>query len=163
MKTSFISKRNLGFFLCGMLWGLVLAYVAGGILLKKYLVLEYNSTLPVKEAADKIARNAVATGRWQANVSTCSMPQPSDHTNIRVITLCNAKIAKSIVDNYSSRKLASIIPCQIAVYKKNDGSTAISRLNFALIGSLCGGEAAKNSATAQNEQKNIMKDVLNEY
>ncbi|HPN84711.1 MAG TPA: hypothetical protein PK821_05170 [Victivallales bacterium] len=160
MKIPSVSGKNLSFFVCGLLWGVVLAYIIGGIFLKKFIILEYKSNFTVNDTADKIAKNAVYTGRWLAKVSPCALPQPSDNTDVRIVTLCNAEIAKSIVDDHGSRRLSSIIPCQIAIYRKPDGSTALSRLNFALIGSLCGGNSAAMSSLAVKEQEEILRDVL---
>ncbi len=152
--------RNAGIFLCGMLWGVAITYLVGGLVVKRCILIEYKSKLGVKETAEKIAKNATATGTWLARLSPCSIPQPSDRTPINVITLCNAKIAKTIVDDGKSRKLASVIPCQFAVYQKSDGSVVISRLNFSLIGYMLGGTAAEMAARATQEQMKIMDDVI---
>jgi uncharacterized protein (DUF302 family) len=152
--------RFVGIFLCGMLWGVAICYLIGGLFVKRHIVQEYKSKLGVKETAEKIAKNAAATGTWQARVSACSLPQPSDSTPMNVITLCNPKIAKAIVDDQKSRRLASVIPCQFAVYQKSDGSVVISRLNFSLIGYMLGGTAAEMAARATQEQMKIMDDVI---
>jgi len=138
----------------------VITYLVGGLVVKRYILIEYKSRLGVNETAERIAKNAAATGTWLARVSACSIPQPSDRTPINVITLCNAKIAKTIVDDHKSRRLASVIPCQFAVYQKPDGSVVISRLNFSLVGYMLGGTAAEMAALATQEQMKIMDDLI---
>lgn len=152
--------RTIGVFVVGMLWGIVLCYFALGMIAKKYIIIEYKTNMGVEEFSRELMIRTFKTGSWTANVSACAVPQPSDGSKINVITLCNAKIAKSIVDNYGSRKLASIIPCQFAVYQNADGTTKVSRLNFRLIGWLLGGNSAFASENAVSEQEMIFRGLI---
>ncbi|HOK04245.1 MAG TPA: DUF302 domain-containing protein [Victivallales bacterium] len=156
-----LNIRVLGIFIAGILWGVVFSYFLLGILIKKTIILEYETKFDnVNEATEEIVKKCALTREWIPKVSACSLPQPSDNSKISVITLCNAKIAKSIVDDYSSRKLASIIPCQFAVYTNKDGKIIISRLNFRLVGWLLGGNSTQMAEKAVREQKEILRDIL---
>jgi uncharacterized protein (DUF302 family) len=162
MKLKFFEKKSsLAFFLCGLLWGIVITFVAMSLILKKFLILEYKSGFSVEETAEMLSQRAKDSGRWIAKRgSACSLPRPADGTKIETIFFCNAKIAKGIVDNPDSRIVTSVIPCQFSIYKKADGSVALSRLNITLIGMLSGRNAAELLTQAKKEQSEMFVGIL---
>ncbi len=134
-------RKYAGAFLAGVLWGVLIAFIAGVLYLRHSLILEYKSSLDYPTTVKALAGKAAATQGWLVRTSPCSIPQPDDKSRITQLSLCNAKFGKEILNDQNSRKTAAILPCTFAVYEKADGGTYISRLNVSLVGTILGGKA----------------------
>jgi uncharacterized protein (DUF302 family) len=160
MKKLLTKKSSLAFFLCGFLWGIAATYVGIGLFLRNFLILEYPARFSVKETSETLAKQAVNSKGWTVKRASCALPKPSDNSTIESIALCNAKIAKAIVDDPESRPVTSIIPCQFSVYQNQDGKVMIARLNVGLLSILTGhSSAGKNLMNAMKEQKIILNEI----
>jgi len=54
---------------------------------------------------------------------------------IKVIELCNPKLASQILKGSDTRLYSSMLPCRISVYQKEDGKTYLSMINSAALAS----------------------------
>lgn len=137
-------------------------FTAGAVfyILKTALIEEKECVLPYEQAVKSFPRRAAALG-WSVRTVPCGLPVPVPGQRIMVFEICSREYANRILNNASSRKSASILPCKIAVYEK-DGKVWISRLNGKAAAFLLGGEF-KNTFLRHvlPEQEMMLFDLLN--
>jgi uncharacterized protein (DUF302 family) len=56
-----------------------------------------------------------------------------DVLEVRVFDICKPAYASRILDKDAERIVSPLMPCRVAVYKKSDGKTYISRMNSGLM------------------------------
>jgi len=73
---------------------------------------------------------------------------------VKVIELCNPKLASQILQNSDTRIYSGMLPCKISVYEKDNGRTHLSVLNSGAFASQIGGvvENVMNEAFLQVEK-----------
>ncbi len=129
-------------FLCGMLWGAVLAFVAGVLFLRYSLIQE----IPVKgdftEVVGIIPPAAEQMG-WMVSYNQCGLPRQIDGQPLEVYRFCKQDYAMELLAQDEERKIACLLPCAVSIYKKSDGITYISRLNMPLMTQLLGGSSVR--------------------
>jgi uncharacterized protein (DUF302 family) len=72
----------------------------------------------------------------------------------QVLELCRPELANEILKRGAERVVSALMPCRIAVYRKPDGRTYVSRLNSGLMSKLLGGvvHQVMSDAAKQSEQ-----------
>ncbi|KOO57630.1 hypothetical protein WH43_13735 [Rheinheimera sp. KL1] len=80
---------------------------------------------------------------------------------VRILELCNAKHAATILNDEESRYAAVFMPCSIAVYTKADGRTYVSNIHAAQMGKVMGGVVGDVMNTVDIEQQTILKFLDN--
>lgn len=133
-------RKNLGIFAVGLLWGIALTFLFGVIFMRVSLIDERESELSFDELNAKLPVEVQKLKGWTVQPVACGLPTPSDKTKIAVFKLCNRDYAQKMLDDPSSRKISSVIPCTFAIYEKPDGKAYIARMNVSLLGRLLGGE-----------------------
>lgn len=76
---------------------------------------------------------------------------------VRILELCNAKHAATILNDEDSRYAAVFMPCSIAVYTKADGKTYVSSINAGQMGNLMGGVVDEVMTQVDSEQHRILR------
>lgn len=79
---------------------------------------------------------------------------------VKVFSICKPDIAVRILENDNDRHISAMMPCRIAIYKKADGKTYISRMNARLFAKLLGGKANAVMGDAGDGSENILKAVI---
>ncbi|MBN1253469.1 MAG: DUF302 domain-containing protein [Bacteroidales bacterium] len=76
-----------------------------------------------------------------------------DIKSVKVYELCHPTHANKILQADDERSVASLMPCRVAIYEKNDGNTYISRMNSGLMAKTMGKliNDVMNDASAENE------------
>lgn len=72
----------------------------------------------------------------------------------QVLELCRPELANEILKRGAERIVSALMPCRLAVYRKPDGRTYISRLNSRLLSKLLGGvvHQVMSDAARQSEE-----------
>lgn len=132
------SRGSLLWFLCGVLWGAVLMFIAGVIYLRHNLIRE----IPIREDFSHVISALEPAARkldWQVSANPCGIPRLINGQPIEIFRLCKREYAVSLLMEESDRKIACLLPCAVSVYQKADGVTYLSRLNMPLVTQLLGG------------------------
>lgn len=132
--------------LSGILIGIILALLAGMLILPKLMVAEMQSPLGYEETIAHIHNNVTNAG-WKVS-ALMRLDQSLAKEGISVLPAASFKIcqpdhAAKVLNDDDARFLAVMMPCSIAVYEKTDGRTYISTMNAGLMGRLFGGTAAE--------------------
>ena len=63
-----------------------------------------------------------------------------DIGRMKIVKLCNADYAESLLSRDDSKYVGAMMPCSIAVYEKADGKTYVSSMNMKLMSHMFGGD-----------------------
>ena len=127
---------------CGILLGGAFMFTAGIIFLRNAILPEYECNYSFEEMVELFPRNIARDPAWICRKVQCGMPRMKEGERIVVYELCSSKYASELLKNPDSRKTASMIPCQIAIYEK-EGKVYLARLNLPLLTRLIGGNTAE--------------------
>ena len=154
-------RKFLGGFAMGILWGIVITFIAGVVYLRHSMVLEYECKGNVEASVAKIKENASRMPAWTVQQSGCAVPIAPDGSKMDALRICNANYAKMLVSDPADRKVSAVIPCAVSIYEKPDGKTYLARLNMPLLARLLGGMPAQLFPdTIAPEQRYMMAGVL---
>lgn len=72
---------------------------------------------------------------------------------VKVMEICNPDLAYRLLSEDDQRIYSNMMPCRIAVYEKEDGTTYVSRINAAMLAAQIGGalEEVMHAAFTQAE------------
>ena len=161
MKFNMPDRKFIGGFVVGILWGAVIAFIAGTVYLRHSLLLEYECKADVDTSVTKILENATRLPAWKVQQVPCAVPKATDGSKIANLRLCNQEYAKQLVDSPSDRRISAAIPCGVSIYEKPDGKTYLARMNMPLLGRILGGAPAQLFPdTIAPEQKYLLAGVL---
>jgi hypothetical protein len=137
----FLGKGFLGVFLAGMLWGIVLTFIAGIIILRHFLFIESEASGSFEDTVKNISASAAKLPGWNLRSASCATPRPQDGSPFAMMSMCGMDFVGQMVDDPESRKYAVLNPCGIVVYGGKDGKVRVARLNTRLLGHILGGKA----------------------
>ena len=126
------------------------------------LFLEYRSLYKFDETVEKLTEKILSSG-WK-NPATHDLQATLAKSEIevlpvKVIELCNPKIAANILTDSDTRLYSSMLPCRISVYEKADGNTYLSLMNAVEIANQIGGSAADTMILAFDESIKFIQEV----
>ena len=105
------------------------------------------------EQTVEILSEAIVNGGWKISVThdlqATLIKSGIEVLPVKVIELCNPKLASQILKDSNTRIYSSMLPCRISVYQKEDGKTYISMINSGLLAAQIGGNV-----------ETIMKEAL---
>jgi len=123
----------------------------------KKMFIEYSSIYDFEQTIEKLSTE-ILNGGWKISV-THDMQGTLNKSGIevlpvKVIELCNPKLASQILKGSDTRIYSTMLPCRISVYQKDDGKTYISMINSPAMASQIGGivEKVMNDAFLQAEK-----------
>lgn len=131
--------KIIGGFLLGAGLALFVAWKSiGGMMFSEQV-----SPFSVEETTARIQQNIQAAGNgWSiSGLRNPAKPVEAEGRNVLPVLLieaCSTKYSGPILKEDSVRFLSLLMPCKIAVYKKNDGKVYIGILNAGMIGRLFG-------------------------
>lgn len=121
--------------------------------LQENLFLVYETDCSYEETLNRFEKNATFLPGWSVNREYCQLPG-----DVTVFKMCHKEYAKKILNTDERRKLASIMPCSMAIYATDDGKTRLVRINPALLEEIADRE---NPAVFENrvlpEQEILLK------
>ena len=79
---------------------------------------------------------------------------------VKVIELCNPKLASQILKNGDTRIYSSLLPCKISVYEKEDEKTYLSILNSGALASQIGGVVETVMTEAFSQVEKFIQQVI---
>lgn len=79
---------------------------------------------------------------------------------VKVVELCNPRHAYNILSADALRIYANMMPCRIAVYEKEDGSTYVSQMNTNQLSEQIGGVVEQTMSAAFGEAGQFIKDAI---
>jgi len=131
--------KVVGGFLVGVAAVALLVYNFMGSLMFREVV----SPFGVEETVARIQQNIQNTGNGWAlsglrNPGKAVEADGGNTLPVLMIEACSTKYSGPILKDDSVRFLSNLMPCKIAVYKKNDGKTYIGMMNAGLVGKLFG-------------------------
>lgn len=131
--------KLLGGFVAGVLAVAVLAYVFMGSLMFR----EIESPFGVEETVARIQQNIQNVGNGWAlsglrNPGKAVESSGGNVLPVMMVEACSTKYSAPILKDDSVRFLSILMPCKVAVYKKNDGKTYIGMMNAGLMGKMFG-------------------------
>lgn len=127
------------------------AMLAGFALLRRFLpqwmLPECRSPHALEETVTRLADTAKAAG-WVVQ-SIIELEKSIEKNGggvvrpVRLVNLCQAKHAATIMRDDTARRASVLMPCTISVYEKSDGSIWIGAMNPGLIAPFFGGVLAE--------------------
>lgn len=146
--------KIIGSFIAGVIVVGVLAYSYAGSL----MFWEVESPFGVEETVARVQQNIQKVGNGWAlsglrNPGKAVEADGGNTLPVMMIEACSTKYSGPILKDDNVRFLSILMPCKIAVYKKNDGKTYIAGMNAGLLGHMFGpmvgevmGHVAKDQA-----------------
>lgn len=153
-------KNIIGGFVLGAVFlGVVAWNMAGGL-----MFVERASPFGMDETIARIQHNILnsGTGWTLSGLRNPGRAVQMDGGNVLPVVMveaCSTRYSGPILKDDSIRFLSILMPCKIAVYKKNDGKVYIGNMNAGLMGKMFGplvGEIM--GKVAQDQEKFIVMD-----
>ena len=108
----------------------------------KNLFIESLSRYDFDQTMEKLSE-IILNGGWNISV-TLDLQASLNKSDIavlpvKVMEVCNPKLASQILQDSDTRVYSSMLPCKISVYEKDNGKTYLSILNSGALASQIGG------------------------
>lgn len=112
----------------------------------KNLFIESLSLDNFDQTVEKLSQT-ILSGGWNISVTLDLQGSLSksgiEVLPVKIIELCNPKLASQILLNSDTRIYSGLLPCKISIYRKDDGKTYFSILNTGILASQIGGIVEK--------------------
>jgi uncharacterized protein (DUF302 family) len=152
--------KSIGGFIAGAVVSVLVLWGGAG----KMMFTEYESPFTVEETTARIQQNIQEAGNgWSlSGLRNPIKPLQAEGMNalpVLLIEACSTKYSGPILKDDDVRFLSLLMPCKIAVYKKNDGKVYIGILNAGMIASLFGSKVGDIMAhVVKDQQKFLIMD-----
>ncbi len=155
-------RREIIFFVVGILWGVGLILLGIVLLLRSNLIPEKECALSYEEAVRLFPQKVASVEGWTVRTVPCGLPASEPGNRITVFEICSRKHAGRILGDPASRKTAAVLPCKMAIYER-DGKVYLARLNGILFMRLLGGLPAEVfTDEIVPEQQKMLQGLLKE-
>lgn len=149
--------------LVGLVLGVALTGVAVWQAMPGMMIVEHRSKYGLDETVTRL-KEAIRDAGWVSpavrNMNASMAKQGVTHDKqVRIVELCQAHHAKSVLS--TDPHVATLMPCAIAVYEREDGAVYVSGMNMGLMGKMFGGNigVVMGGAVADDERK-ILSSVI---
>ncbi len=110
---------------------------------KRAMFFEHTSSLGFDETVEAVTESAERQG-WHVLgvIDLQRIYQEAGHpdmTKVRTVQLCQPEGAVRILGEDGNKRLAALLPIQLAVYETHSGDVRVSGLNLGLMGRMFGG------------------------
>ncbi|MDD4968053.1 MAG: DUF302 domain-containing protein [Paludibacter sp.] len=127
------------------------------------LFIESQSRYNFDQTMEKLS-GIILNGGWNISV-TLDLQASLNKSSItvlpvKVIELCNPKLASQILTNSDTRIYSSMLPCKISVYEKDNGKTYLSILNSGALASQIGGVVETVMIEAFSQVEKFIHQVI---
>lgn len=127
------------------------------------LFIESQSKYNFDQTMEKISET-ILSGGWNISVTLDLQASLSksgiDVLPVKVIELCNPKLASQILLNSDTRIYSSMLPCKISIYDKENGKTYISILNTGSFASQIGGKVEAVMTESFSQVERFIQQVI---
>lgn len=127
------------------------------------VILERESKLSFTETVERIQNEALAIG-WKVTIvhdlQATMKKNGADVLPVKVIELCQPKLALKILQDDAARSASAMMPCRVSVYEKADGKTYISVMNSEDLSQSLSGTMATVMTAATKEIETLIKPLL---
>ncbi len=152
--------------IAGVAGFIVGAIVMGGIIFKSapsMMIIEDESPYGFEETTERF-KGEVESAGWSV-VGYQDMQQVleghgHDVLDIKIYELCSAKYSALILAEDDERIVSPLMPCRVAIYKKSNGLTYVTRLNSLLMARPFGGLINEVMQKAGNEVEDVIAGTL---
>ena len=150
--------KVVGGFVAGVIVVALMIYSFMG----SFIFREVASPFGVEETVARIQQNIQNTGNGWAlsglrNPGKAVEADGGNTLPVLLIEACSTKYSGPILKDDSVRFLSNLMPCKIAVYKKNDGKTYIGMMNAGLVGKLFGPMVGETMAHVAVDQAKFIQ------
>ena len=123
---------------------------------------EDRSRYPLAETVERFTEEAAKAG-WRI-IHTHDLQQTMSKNGflvkpIEVLELCNPRFAHKLLSDDGLKIYASMMPCRIAVYEKEDGCVYLSRMNNGAFAGLIGGTVEEVMTEAYRQVETFVAAV----
>ena len=148
----------------GFVVGILLTMVVMFVMMPKMMMMEDESKYGFDETVTKFEQSVKDQG-WKIpathNLQKTMKKFGHDVDEVVVYELCHPDHANKILQANDERIVSSLMPCRVAIYKKKDGKTYVSRMNSGLVAKTMGKLIKTVMADASHENEIILEAVLN--
>jgi len=155
----------------GMLLAIVLSFLAGAILtglvtvnmVKTRMVTVTDSPLEFEETVAALENGVQAAEGWKSPSTRDLNGMMAKHgvvfePRVKLVEMCKSPYAAEVLKD--DRKLATLMPCVIAVFEDDAGKVWLSKMNLGLMGKLLGGTVGEVMGKhLAHEEKQILAAV----
>lgn len=160
MNEKRLSPRHAFWALTGFVVGVLVTVAVTAIAAPGLMIEERRSPYDVATTVQTIVTNATARGWVVPKIydfrEALARPAGPDLAPIRVVELCQRDYARELLKSGRNRFVATMMPCAIAVYEKEDGRTYVASMNVGLMGRLFGGEIRAIMGKVAEDDKEIL-------
>ncbi|MFO8028255.1 MAG: DUF302 domain-containing protein [Cyclonatronaceae bacterium] len=147
----------------GIVAGLVIMAIAGFYSLPGMMMLEDESRYDFDTTVEQFEQ-AVSDAGWSILTVHDMQETLSGHGHdvhsVKIFELCSARYSAEILKLDDERIVAPLMPCRIAIYKKSDGKTYISRMDSELLARPFGGVIKDVMQVAAVEMEDVIAQVI---
>jgi len=128
----------------------------------KNLFIESRSLYDFDHTMEKLSE-IILNGGWNISVTLDLQASISKSgiavLPVKVIELCNPKLASQILSTNDTRIYSAMLPCKISVYEKNNGKTYLSVLNSGAFAQQLGGVVENVMIEAFSQVEKFIQQV----
>jgi len=128
----------------------------------KNLFIESRSLYDFDHTMEKLSE-IILNGGWNISVTLDLQASLSKSgiavLPVKVIELCNPKLASQILSTNDTRIYSAMLPCKISVYEKNNGKTYLSVLNSGAFAQQLGGVVENVMIEAFSQVEKFIQQV----
>ncbi|MBN4050952.1 MAG: hypothetical protein COA82_08540 [Alkaliphilus sp.] len=158
-----LSKNVIIMGLVGILVGLVIMGAIMFFTMPSMMLLEDQSNYDFETSVEKFGE-AVKDNGWKV-VVIHDMKETlagfgHDVMEVKIFELCSSRHSVRILELDDERIVSALMPCRVAIYKKSNGNTYVSRMNSKLMAIPMGGVIADVMGLASSETEVILESII---
>jgi uncharacterized protein (DUF302 family) len=151
-------------FVLGTATGAILTVVAVVAFMRTKMIQVLTSPLGFQETLEALERGLQKAESWSSPGKRDLNAMMRKHgvefsPRVTLFELCKAPYAREVLQD--DRRMATLMPCALAVYEDDDGRVRISKMNTGLLGRFFGGTVGRiMGGLVSKEEKTILGAVL---
>ena len=156
-------KKNLLFSVVGVIVGVLITVFVMYNMAPDLMMLEDVSPYNFEETVSKFEASVKEHGWTIPKVHDLQKSMKKfgkDVKSVKVFELCHPDHAGKILAKNDERLVASLMPCRVAFYEKEDGKVYISRMNSSLMASMMDGIIPEVMDDAAQDTEKMLKAVM---
>ncbi|MDD2246634.1 MAG: DUF302 domain-containing protein [Proteiniphilum sp.] len=126
---------------------------------------ESRSRYGFEETVDRLSK-IIAESGWKVihihDLQETMRKNGKDIVPVKVVELCKPDYAYRLLSDDPLRAYSNLMPCRIAVYEKDDGSTYVSRMNPAILASHIEGAVLDVMSGAYSDAEKFVEKIVKE-
>jgi uncharacterized protein (DUF302 family) len=153
--------RNAAWGAAGLIIGILVTVILLLITAPGLMIEERQSPHDLAATVQAIVTNATNRG-WKVSKihdfrEALARPAEPKLAPIQVVEMYQPDYAHELLKSGKNRIVATMMPCAVAVYEKEDGKVYVASMNIGLMGRLFGGEIGTIMAKAGRDDVEILK------